>query len=81
MLMNKLKGDCFIGHDTNFIVQILVKIQIFALVGGGGGGGGGGLVFDSSHLQEQIIVYTLVNCTIKLTCSTLLPSFYSVCLI
>ena len=42
MLMNKLKGDCFIGHDTNFIVQILVKIQIFALVGGGGGGGGGG---------------------------------------
>ena len=27
----------------------------------------GELVFDSSHLQERIFVYTLVNRTIKLT--------------
>ena len=27
----------------------------------------GKLVFDSSRLQEGIFVYTLVNCTIKLT--------------
>ena len=33
--MNKLKGGCYIGHDkNNFIVQILVNIQIFPLVGG-----------------------------------------------
>ena len=30
-------------------------------------GGGGELVFDSFRLQERIIVYTLVNCKIKLT--------------
>ena len=28
--MNKLKGGCFIGHDTS----ILLNIQIFALVAG-----------------------------------------------
>ena len=32
--MNKLKGDCFNGHDTSFfIVQTLVNMQIFTLVG------------------------------------------------
>ena len=68
--MNKLKGDCFIGRDTSILLyKILVNIQIFALVGGGGGGGK--LVFDWSRLQDRIFVYTLViNCTIKLTCST-----------
>ena len=38
-----IKGDCFIGHNTN----ILVNKQIFPLVG----------VFDSSRLQEVILVY------------------------
>ena len=50
--MNKLKGDCFNGHNTIiFIVQQLVNVIIFPLEAGN----------SSSTLQEGIFVYTLVK--------------------
>ena len=58
--MNKLKGDSFVGHDTSiFTVQILVNIQIFALVGGN-------LPLTCPAFKSEHLYNTLINCTIKL---------------
>ena len=32
--MNRLKSDCFIGHDTSILLYKFVNIPIFALVAG-----------------------------------------------
>ena len=58
--MNKLKGGCFIGHDTSILLHKYSWIYNIRSCTGK-------LVFHSSRLQERIFVYTVVNCTIKLT--------------
>ena len=59
--MNKLKGDCFIGHDTSIsIVQILVNIQIFALVREKSSS------TRPAYKREYLYIHSY-NCTIMLT--------------
>ena len=68
--MNKLKGDCFIGHDTSIFLYKYSCMYKYRSCSGK-------LFFDLSHLQERIFVYTLINCTIKLTYALMDSSFWS----
>ena len=59
-LINKLNRGCFICHKLRILLYKYSRIYKYRSYSGN-------LIFDSSRLQEGIFVYTLVNCTIKLT--------------
>ena len=76
--MNKFKGNCFIGHDTSIYctntreytnIQIRAKICKYPLKIKT-------IIIISSSSISIIVNNKLVYCTIKLTCSTLLPSLF-----
>ena len=52
--MNKLKGDCFFGHDTKIYCTNTRDYTNIPSCGGK-------FVFDSSRLQEGIFVYTFAK--------------------